>query len=223
MNCFINQKVVGKFINADDVTIETERLSSVLRNWADNEEKEKFLIHLGAKGPLSDEIKRRKSFINNDPISLSYSVNILSEIVAFLDWAVTLHTPFYKINQVNILKEMFTRLKYFTKIDIEDYRKAKEWDNGRYIELVKNKIRIFLMNEEMPKRGIYKNVHLFTEYTGDYEYISQSGIYVNIKDKPIETVLLTVSDASAVPFQKDDWAKLFMVSIEKLTEKENEI
>ena len=223
INCFINQKVVGKFINADDVTIETERLSSALRAWADNEEKEKFIIHLGAKGPLSDEIKRRKSFINNDPISLSYSVNILSEIVAFLDWAVTLHTPFYKINQVNILKEMFTRLKYFTKIDIEDYRKAKEWDNGRYIELIKNKIRIFLMNEEMPKRGIYKNVHLFTEYTGDYEYISQSGIYVNIKDKPIETVLLTVSDDSAVPFQKDDWAKLFMVSIEKLTEKENEI
>ena len=79
---FSNQKIIGCFINSDEYTLESERLSNTIRQWANNEEKEKFLIALGAKGNLSDEIKRRKAFVNNEPISLPYSNNIITEVCA---------------------------------------------------------------------------------------------------------------------------------------------
>ncbi len=220
---FSNQKIIGHFINSDDYTLETERLSNVIRLWADNEEKEKFLISLGAKGNLSDEIKRRKAFMNNEPISLSYSNNISSEITAFLNWCITLKTPFTKENQVKVLKEMFDRLNIKTQYCDYDYSNAKEWDNERYIEYVRNKLSIYLIDNEMPKRGVYKNVHIFTEYVGDYVCLSSNRLYINVKDRNIDTILMSVCDDRNIQFTKDDWTKLFMVSVETLNEKENEL
>jgi hypothetical protein len=220
---FTNQKIIGRFINSNDYTLESERLSDTIRQWANDEGKEKFLIALGAKGNLSDEIKRRKAFLNDEPISLSYSNSISNEITAFLNWCITLKTPFTNENQVKILKEMFSRLNRKTEYDNNDYQNAKEWNNKRYIEYVQNKISIFCIDGEMPKRGVYNNVHLFTEYVGDYEYFSPNRLYVNDKNKNIETVLMSVCDDRNIPFAKDDWTKLFMVSVETLNEKENEI
>lgn len=220
---FTNQKIIGRFINSDDYTLETERLSNVIRLWADNEEKEKFLISLGAKGNLSDEIKRRKAFMNNEPISLSYSNNISSEITAFLNWCITLKTPFTKENQVKVLKEMFDRLNIKTQYCDDDYSNAKEWDNERYIEYVRNKLSIYLIDNEMPKRGVYKDVHVFTEYVGDYACLSSNRLYINVKDRNIDTILMSVCDDRNIQFTKDDWTKLFMVSVETLNEKENEL
>lgn len=220
---FSNQKIIGRFINSDDYTLETERLSNDIRHWADNEEKEKFLISLGAKGNLSDEIKRRKTFINNEPISLSYSNNISNEIRTFLNWCITLKTPFTKDNQVKILNEMLSRLNIKTIHHNDDYLDIKEWDNKRYLDFVKNKLSIFCIDGEMPKRGVYKDVHVFTEYVGDYVFLQSNRLYINIKGKNIDTILMSVCDDRNIPFTKDDWTKLFMVSVETLNEKENEI
>lgn len=220
---FSNQKIIGRFINSDDYTLETERLSYIIRHWADTEEKEKFLIYLGAKGNLSDEIKRRKVFMNNEPISLSYSNSISNEITAFLNWCITLKTPFTKENQVNVLKEMFARLNIKTLYCNDDYSDAKEWDNERYIEYVQNKLSIYCIDNEMPKRGVYKDVHLFTEYVGDYVFLQPNRLYINIKDKNIDTILMSVCDDRNIPFTKVDWTKLFMVSVETLKERENEL
>ncbi len=220
---FSNQKIIGRFINSDDYTLETERLSNVIRLWADNEEKEKFLISLGVKGNLSDEIKRRKAFLNNEPISLSYSNNISSEITAFLNWCITLRTPFTKENQVKVLKEMFGRLNIKTQYCDDDYSDAKEWDDERYIKYVRNKLSIYRIDNEMPKRGVYKDVHIFTEYVGDYVCLSPNRLYVNVKDKNIETVLIQVCDDRNIPFTMFDWITLFMVSVDTLKEKDQEI
>ena len=223
MPYFSNQKIKGKFINADDVTTEDERLSSVIRNWADNEDKEKFLILLGARGPLTEEIKRRKSFVNNEPISLPYTSNIKDEIIAFLNWCSKLQTPYVKEHQVNLLCEMFSRINNKATHFIEDYEHAAEWSNDRYIEFVKTKLSIFLIEGEMPRRAVYNNTHLYTEYRGDFVYFkSNNTLYINVKDKNIETVLLSVCDYG-INFTKEDWTKLFMVSIDQLNEKENEI
>lgn len=221
---FSNQKITGHFINSDDYTLESERLSNTIRQWANDEEKEKFLIALGVKGNLSDEIKRRRAFLNNEPISLSYSNSITSEITAFLNWCITLETPFIKDNQVKVLKEMFSRLNIKTGYYNDDYQNIKEWDNCRYIESVRNKLSIFCIDNEMPKRGVYNNVHLFTEYVGNYVCLIPNRLYVNIKDKNIETILMSVCDDRNIPlFTKDDWTKIFMVSVDTLKEKENEI
>lgn len=220
INLFPNQKIVGKFINCDDVTVGTERLSSIVRQWANSEDKEKFLIQLGVKGPLSDEMKRRYSFLKNESISLSTNT---AEITAFLDWAITLETPFTGENQVKVLKEIFTRLQLVTKYEIEDYQQACEWVNDRYEKFVRNKIHINLIEGEMPKRGVYKQIHLYTETVGDYAYFIPNVLYINAKNKRIETTLLTVCDDAKVPFTKNDWTQLFMVSVDELNEKDDEI
>lgn len=190
---------------------------------ADNEEKEKFLLSLGVKNNLSGAIKRRKAFLNNEPISLSYANNISSEISTFLNWCITLKTPFIKENQVKVLKEMFVRLNLKTQYCNDDYCNAKEWNNERYIEHVKNKLPIYCIDNKMPKRGVYKDVHIFTEYVGNYLWRSPNRLYINNKDKNIETVLMSVCDNKDIPFTKDDWTKIFMVSVDSLKEKESEI
>ena len=221
---FTNQKIIGRFINSNDYTLESERLSDTIRQWANNEGKEKFLIALGAKGNLLDEIKRRKAFLNDEPISLSYSNSISNEITAFLNWCITLETPFTKDNQVKVLKEMFSRLNIKTGYYNNDYQDIEEWNNQRYKEFVRNKLSIYCVKNEMPKRGVYKDVHLFTEYIGDYVYLQTNRLYVNVKDKNVETVLMSVCDDRTIPlFTKEDWTKLFMVSVETLKEKEDEI
>ena len=135
-----------------------------------------------------------------------------------------MQTPFIKDNQVTILKEMFSRLNIQSGFHDEDFSEIKEWDNKKYIEFVRNKLVIYCMEQEMPKRGVYNNVHLFTEYVGDYVYLSSNRLYVNVKDKNIETVLMSVCDDRNIPlFTKDDWTTLFMVSVKTLNEKENEI
>ncbi|MDD5996579.1 MAG: hypothetical protein PUC42_06730 [Bacteroidales bacterium] len=221
---FTSQKIIGRFINSNDYTLESERLSDSIRKWANDEGKEKFLIALGVKGNLSDEIKRRKAFLNDEPISLSYSNSITNEITAFLNWCITLETPFTKDNQVKALKEMFSRLNIKTDYYSNDYQDIEEWNNQRYIEFVRNKLSIYCVENEMPKRGVYKDVHLFTEYIGDYVCLQTNRLYVNVKDKNIETVLMSVCDDRTIPlFTKEDWTMLFMVSIETLNEKEDEI
>lgn len=221
---FTNQKIIGRFINSNDYTLESERLSDTIRQWANDEGKEKFLIVLGAKGNLSDEIKRRKAFLNDEPISLSYSNSISNEITAFLNWCITLETPFTKDNQVKVLKEMFSRLNIKTGYYNNDYQDIDEWNNQRYKEFVRNKLSIYCVKNEMPKRGVYKDVHLFTEHIGDYVYLSPNRLYVNVKNKNIETVLMSVCDDRNIPlFTKDDWTKIFLVPADSLKEKENEI
>ena len=219
---FSNQKIVGQFINSDDCTLESERLSDTIRDWADNDEKEKFLIELGGKGNLSDEIKMRKAFLNNEPFSLLCSTSTIG-ITAFLNWCITLETPFTKENQVKILKGMFSYLNIETEYDPNDYKNIEEWNDKRYREFVRNKLFIYPIEYEMPKRGVFANVHVFTEYIGDYVCLDHNRLYVNVKDKNIETVLMSVCDNIEIPFTKDDWVKLFMVSIETLNEKEKEI
>lgn len=222
-----NQRsIIGKFINSGEYTCDNERLEGVfpvIRNWADTEEKEKFLISLGVKGRLSDEIKRRKSFLNNEPISLPYSVNINQEICAFLSWCKTLQTPFVKNNQVMALKEMMSRLGIPTRYCLDDFAVAKEWDNTRYLQFVKNKLSIYCIESKMPKRCFFGQTHLYTEYVGDYAFLSENKLYINDENKNIDTVLMSVCDDMSVPFTKDDWTKIFMVSAETLTEKEAEI
>ncbi len=203
--------IVGKFIHSDSYTLSEEQLSVSIGNWADDEDKQRFLISLGVKSDKSEDIKLRKSFLNNEKIYLGDVSN--NEINAFLNWCSTLSTPFTNENQVDILQEMFKRINLSTEYSASDYQCADEWDNGKYRKYVQSKLSIKCLNSQMPKRGIFKDTHLFTEYEGDARYSMHSKtLYVNNSDNGIEKILLAVCDNPIIPFSKDDWTKLFMVS-----------
>ena len=203
--------IVGKFINSDDYTIQSERLLTSISSWADDDDKQRFLISLGVKSNKSDEIKRRKSFVNNEQMYLGNLEK--SEIMAFLNWAKTLQTPFTGDYQIAVLQEMFKRVGQDTQYDFNDYRIASEWDNDNYRQNIRNKIKIYCLPHQTPKRGIYDGVHLFTEYCGDNVYFTNySSLYVDNSNNQIEQILLKVSDKGISPFTKDDWHKLFSVN-----------
>ena len=204
--------IVGKFINSDDYTTQSERLLTSISSWVDDDDKHRFLISLGVKSDKSEEIKRRKQFLNQEKVYLGDASS--KEINAFLTWCSTLSsTPFSNENQVAILQEMFERIGQKSQYDITDYQYATEWDNDKYREHIRNGIKIYCLSNQMPRRGIYGGVHLFTEYEGIYEYFSNGKLYVDNSGNKIEQILLSVCDDRTVPFTKEDWHKLFSVNI----------
>ena len=222
---FDNPKVAGLYVDAEEYTLTDERLSATIRQWADNDNKMKFLFSLGVKSDKTDEIKRRKSFVNNEQMYLGNLEK--SEITTFLNWVKTLQTPFTGDNQIAILQEMFKRVGQDTQYDFNDYRLASEWDNDNYRQNIRNKIKIYCLPHQTPKRGIYDGVHLFTEYCGDNVYFTNYfSLYVDNSNNQIEQILLKVSDKGISPFTKDDWHKLFSVNrndYEKLEQEKKEL
>lgn len=215
-----SQKIIGQYINSDAYTLQSERLSSKIRSWADNKEKEEYLLTLGVKDDTSDEIMRRKAFVNNELFSVPYSD---SENTVFLKWCCTLQTPFKKNNQVSVLKEVLGRLQIVERYAIDDYRNATEWDNEQYVEHVKSKFYICCMNGKMPVRGSYNQTHLYTRYSGDYVYLQNILYFNRSEEKNIKNILSAVCANDKIPFTRDDLDKIFMVSVDSLNEKVAEI
>ena len=205
--------------------LNNEQLDVCLLKWADNVDKKRFLIEMGALGEDSDRIALRKAFLNNE----KYNVDSLSldtnEVKCFLDWALskTKGETYKRSNQVTILKSMFSSLQnssykkygYFT----DKLNTAKEWEDERYQKWGKFVIKLY--DGLMPYGGIYKGYQLFDAPKGDYYYYNTT-LYVN-KQKEIASILCEVINDSHVSFTKDDYNALFMVSVDALKEKDEEI
>ena len=223
-----SQQITDKFINADDVTLENERLAPEIASWTNNDDRLKYLLSLGVRSRESFEVKLRLAFINNEAYQLpsTLSSELKKVLTDFLNWCVKLPTPFVKDKQVTLLKQVFSLLGISSLNYMDDYRAYPEWDDAKYIQLVRNKIRIHCVDGKMPKRMYYANRHLYTEYDGDSWYGTlgyQKHLYVNTKDYSMENILLGLCDNPNVAFTRNDWVSLFMVSANTLKEKESQI
>ncbi len=223
-----SQQITDKFINAEDVTLENERLAPEIASWANNDDRLKYLLSLGVCSRESFEVKLRLAFINNEAYQLpsTLSNELKTVLNAFLNWCVKLPGPFVKDKQVTLLKQIFSLLRVSSLNYMDDYRAYPEWDDAKYIRFVRDKIRIHCVDGKMPKRMYFANCHLYTEYDGDFRYVTlgnEKHLYVNTKDCNMENILLGLCDNTNIPFTRNDWVSLFMVSASTLKEKESQI
>lgn len=220
-------KLYGKYIDSDNYTLETERVSSFVTTWASTAEKKSFLIELGAHDENSKEIIRRKSFKENKNENI-WNISESNIIIPFLNWVkATFSLPIIEENQVTILKELFSTLRKGLIYEESDFSSASEWTSPLYIEWKKTTgLSIFVIDGLLPYRGIYDNVVLFKGGIGEFTYFPNTKrIYISMNREPASTLTDVYSQSTRLkcPFSKDDWNKLFLVSIDEVKEKDDEI
>lgn len=132
--------------------------------------------------------------------------------------------PITAVNQVKILKSLFLTIKLSEKYIEHDFAAAKEWTNVQYLKWKKTKgYSIFMIDGELPYRGIYKETYLFKSYVGEYVYFSDSKrLYITSIREP-EAVLADVYPKQGIPFTKDDWNSIFLISTSVVDEKDKKI
>jgi hypothetical protein len=216
-------KLIGTYFNSDDYTLTSERIPDFVNKWADTPEKEQFLIQMGLHDEKSKEITRRKSFKEKKYENI-WNLNDLNIIRTFLRWVCQTFTlPITDKVQVSILEPLFTVLRISGNYFFEDFVNAKEWTNELYLEWKKEKqIKIYVIDGQLPYRGIFENVHLFSGYTGDYTYFSNTKtIFISSNREPAVILSDVYSDRRFCNvFTKDDWNQIFLVSADVVKEKD---
>ena len=215
------EKSVGKYFDSDDYTISSERAPSVISSWADTHEKKAFLIQLGFHSAESQEIQRRKSF-KQEKLENIWNLTDTGIIHGFLEWVRNTFTlPIIATNQVKILEGLFKTIRLSGMHFEQDFDGAKEWTNDQYLKWKKQKsYSIFLIDGELPYRGIYKGSYLFKSFLGEYVYFSDSQkLFISCNREP-EAVLADVYPKQGNPFTKDDWNSIFLVPTSIVHEKD---
>jgi ribosomal protein S1 len=219
-------KLGGTYIDCDRYTLPIERVPSFIAQWADTDEKKSFLIKLGVHDLESQEIKRRISFTEKKNENI-WNITERSIINSFLNWVKdsgSFTLPICDENQVAILEELFQTVRTSGVYYEEDFSDSKEWTNELYLEWKSaGKASIYLIDGLLPYRGIYNNTHIFNSYTGEYTYFTNSNkIYISTNREPA-SVLADVYSNRSIPFTKDDWNSIFLVSAEVVKEKDQQI
>lgn len=219
-------KLIDTYINSDAYTLEVERTPAFISNWANTEEKKQFLLKLGIHDETSNEISRRKSFIEKKNENI-WGITDARIIRTFLNWvSESCQLPITDENQVSILSQLFGNLKVQTVYNEEDFSEAKEWSNNLYLNWKNEKsIKIFLINGQLPCRGIYNDTYLFKSSIGEYTYFKDSKtIYISANREPASVLTDVYSDKClSCLFDKDDWNKIFLVSADLIQEKDKRI
>lgn len=215
------ERTAGRYFDSEEYTLSSERAPSVITSWADTPEKKAFIIQLGFHDAESQEILRRKSF-KQDKLENIWNITDPSIIHAFLEWVKNTFTlPVTATNQVKILEGVFQTIRLSGKYVEQDFTGAKEWTNEQYLKWKREKdYSIFVMDGELPYRGIYKESYLFKSFSGEYVYFSDSKkLYISSNREP-EAVLADVYPKQGNPFTKDDWNSIFLVSSSIVNEKD---
>ncbi len=217
------QSFIGTYFNSDDYTLPSERIPEYINRWTDTSEKKQFLIQLGLHVDQSKEITRRKSFKEKKCENI-WNINDASIIQTFLRWVLQSFTlPISDKTQVSILEPLFAFLRIAGIYNEEDFSKAKEWSNELYLDWKKNKqTKVYIIDGNLPYRGIFDNVHIFNGYTGEYTYFSNSNtIYISSNREPAALLSDVYSDRRLNNvFSKDDWNEIFLVSADVVKEKD---
>ena len=80
-----------------------------------------------------------------------------------------------------------------------------------------------MIEGSLPYRGMYNNTYLFKSNTGEYTYFSSSSkIYISTNKEPA-SILADVYANRNIPFTKDDWNSIFLVSADVVKEKDQKI
>ncbi len=213
----------GRYFDADDYTLTSERAPSVITSWADTPEKKTFIIQLGFHDAESQEIQRRKSFKQNK-LENVWNLTDPSIIRAFLEWVRSTFTlPITAANQVKILEALFQTLRIRREYVEQDFTEAKEWTNDQYLKWKREKeYSIYVLDGEMPYRGNYDGSYLFKSFAGEFVYFPGSKrLYISSNREP-EAVLADVYSQGNY-FTKDDWNSIFLVSTSIVKEKDEKI
>ena len=215
------ERTAGRYFDSEEYTLSSERAPSVITSWADTPEKKAFIIQLGFHDAESQEILRRKSF-KQDKLENIWNITDPSIIHAFLEWVKnTFSLPVTAKNQVKILEGLFQTIRLSGKYVEQDFAGAKEWTNEQYLKWKREKdYSIFVMDGDLPYRGIYKESYLFKSFAGEHVYFSDSKkLYISSNREP-EAVLADVYPKQGNPFTKDDWNSIFLVSSSIVNEKD---
>ena len=215
------ERTAGRYFDSEDYTLSSERAPSVITSWADTPEKKAFIIQLGFHDAESQEILRRKSF-KQDKLENIWNLTDTIIIHAFLEWVRNTFTlPVTATNQVKILEGLFQTIRLSGKYVEQDFAGAKEWTNEQYLKWKREKdYSIFMMDGDLPYRGIYKESYLFKSFVGEFVYFSDSKkLYISCNREP-EAVLADVYPTQGNPFTKDDWNSIFLVSTSIVNEKD---
>lgn len=215
--------LIGTYFDSDDYTLQSERIPDFVYRWADTAEKKQFLIKMGLHAEMSQEIVRRKSFTEKKNENI-WNINDVSIIRTFLRWVSQSFTlPITDEIQVGIIEPLFSVLRISGIYNYEDFDNAKEWTNELYLEWKKEKqIKVYLLDGELPYRGIFENIHLFSGYTGEYTYFPDiKTIYISSNREPVALLSDVYSDRRySNVFTKDDWNQIFLVSADIVKEKD---
>lgn len=216
-------RLIGTYFNSDDYTLQSERIPNFIYEWADTPEKKQFLIKMGLHDDKSNEIIRRKSFKEKKNEN-NWNINDANIIRTFLHWVCqTFALPITDKIQVSILEPLFSALRISGVYSPDDFVVAKEWTNELYLEWKKNKqTKIFIIDGNLPYRGIFEKIHLYSGFIGEYTYFSDSNtIYISSNREPAALLSDVYSDTRIKNvFSKDDWNKIFLVSADVVKEKD---
>ena len=217
------QNFIGTYFNSNDYTLPSERVPEYINQWANTSEKKQFLIQLGLHDNQSKEITRRKSFKEKKSENI-WNINDASIIRTFLRWVSQSFTlPISNEAQVSILEPLFASLHIAGSYYEADFSEAKEWSNELYLNWKKNKqTKIYIIDGNLPYRGIFENIHIFNGYTGEYTYFSDSNtIYISSNREPAALLSDVYSNRKlSNTFSKDDWNDIFLVSADIVREKD---
>jgi hypothetical protein len=218
---FPYEKSCGKYFDSDEYTTTYERAPSIITSWAGTPEKKSFIIQLGFHNDESQEILRRKSFKQNKLENI-WNLTDANVIHVFLEWVRNTFTlPIAEPNQVKILEGLLKTIYLNGEYHEDDFVDAKEWTNDQYLKWKQGKdYSIFLIDGELPSRGIYKGTYLFKTLVGEYVYFTNSKkLYISNNREP-EAILADVYPKQGNPFTKDDWNSIFLVSTSIVHEKD---
>ena len=215
----------GKFIDCDDYTLLNERVPEFINTWADTDEKKQFLKKYGVHDVEGNDIQRRMSFKENKMNNNLWNISDVSIISAFLNWVKSsIQLPVTGDNQVEILDKLFDTLKNSKLYYEDDFSEASEWTNKLYLDWKKTSgMTIKLVPDLLPFRGIYNSICYFKGYWGEYCYFSNSKtIYISSTKEPASILTNVYADRN-IPFGKDDWNNIFLVSANIVNGKDREI
>ena len=215
--------LVGTYFNSKEYTLPSERIPDFIDRWANTLEKKQFLIQMGLHDDNSKEITRRKSFKDKKNESI-WNINDTNIIRTFLRWVCqAFPLPITDEIQVGILEPLFSVLRIAGIYKSDDFVSAKEWTNELYLDWKKAKqTKIYVIDGDLPYRGMFENIHLFSGFTGEYTYFSDSDtIYISSNREPAALLSDVYSDRRySNVFSKDDWNKIFLVSADVVKAKD---
>lgn len=175
----------------------------------------------------SKEILRRKSFKENKLENI-WNLNDANIIRSFFNWvANSFQLPIESESQVNILSNLYKTLRLTGSYYEDDFCKAAEWSNQLYLDWKQNsRMSIYIIEGELPYRGIYNNTYLFKGYAGEYTYFANTRhIYISANREPASSLADIYSNTTLLkcPFSKEDWNMIFLVSADIVQEKDKRI
>ena len=217
-------RLIGTYFGCDEYTLDSERTPSFVEHWADTPEKKQFLVQLGLYSNKSTAIQRRKAFKEGN-LGEDWSMPEGSSIKPFLDWvAGSFQLPIVAEAQVKVLKTLCKtpQIKeyyegYYYR---DDFDKAEEWSNPRYLEWKeKSEVTIYTVKGLFPHRGYYGKQYFFKDYCKDsYIYFASKHLYITADREPEAILAEVYSKSSECPFTKEDWNQIFLVSAASYTQ-----